>query len=82
MCIEPDVTKVENSTPSPVPTPEPVTDILNEDHVENINIIFIGHVGKIKVFYISFSSSDVFMLNILKQIWKNQNCHSTYSFVI
>lgn len=48
------VTEVENVKSSPAP--EPVTDIADEDHVENINIIFIGHVGKYKFFFFLLSS--------------------------
>ena len=69
-CLEPVVTEVENVKG---PTPEPVTDISDEDHVENINIIFIGHVGKLKVspfyfylFWTNLLNKFLFKFTLLK----------------
>ena len=55
--LDEDIPEVENtelsSKSSPVATPTPTAiDDDDENHVENINIIFIGHVGKI-IFKIS-----------------------------
>ena len=63
------VTEVENVKSSPAP--EPVTDIADEDHVENINIIFIGHVGKYKFFF--FFLFLFFQSGINYQIRKNDH---------
>ena len=71
MCIffvEPDTNNVENvvAKPSPAPTPEPATEN-SEDHVENINVIFIGHVGKVD-FSADFINYYYFYIFILPRI--------------